>query len=298
MQLRRVLPFVFILLTATACFRPADDSFDTVDSEGAPVIPSETPLAAVTVIEPGSTAATSEADAVDAVEEDDMGDMSETTVPATPTTEPTELRIIESTNTPVPPPPTSEDSDSTVPTATQPTIITPQSAPNQLPIATATVGAEETEIVSDPDLQATPTDPAEASSECEYIVRAGDNAFRIALNNNVALEDLLAANGLPEEPILQVGQVLLIPGCEEDASAETAPTSASATSDEDETTTSTTSDQTIHVVTSGETLLSIARRYGVTVNEIVNANNLTNPNVLDVGQELIIPQAAEEADDE
>ena len=49
------------------------------------------------------------------------------------------------------------------------------------------------------------------------------------------------------------------------------------------------SGQTIHVVRWGETLGSIAARYGVTVNAIMQANGLTNPNYVYVGQTLVIP---------
>ena len=49
--------------------------------------------------------------------------------------------------------------------------------------------------------------------------------------------------------------------------------------------------QTIHVVRWGETLGSIAARYGVTVNAIMQANGLTNPNYVYVGQTLRIPTA-------
>lgn len=45
----------------------------------------------------------------------------------------------------------------------------------------------------------------------------------------------------------------------------------------------------VHEVSRGETLGRIARRYGVEVGAIVEANGLSNPNVLRVGQKLIIP---------
>lgn len=283
MHLRRVLPFVLILLVAAGCFRPADDSFDTVDSEGAQIIPSETPLAAVTVISPGSEPGEQQA------EETEEAIVQ---VEASNTPVPTQLRIIESTNTPQPIPTTDEGSALTVPTATQPSIITPQAPPNQQPIATATQSAETTaEAIDGAGLQATPTEISDTTSECEYVVQSGDNAFRIALNNNVSLDDLLAVNGLSPEPILQVGQVLIIPGCsaeEEEILAPTVETSIEGTEEA-----AAPVNEIIHVVASGETLLTIARRYGVTVNDIVNANDLANPNVLDVGQELIIPQDSE-----
>lgn len=45
----------------------------------------------------------------------------------------------------------------------------------------------------------------------------------------------------------------------------------------------------MHTVQTGETLGSIAQLYGVSVEDILAANNLTDPNMLSVGQQLIIP---------
>ncbi len=49
----------------------------------------------------------------------------------------------------------------------------------------------------------------------------------------------------------------------------------------------------IHVVRPGENLYLIAARYNVTVRAIMQANGLRNPNVIYVGQELVIPISAE-----
>jgi LysM repeat protein len=45
-----------------------------------------------------------------------------------------------------------------------------------------------------------------------------------------------------------------------------------------------------HVVQAGEFLSTIAPQYGVTVEEILAANDITDPNVIFPGQELIIPE--------
>ncbi len=46
---------------------------------------------------------------------------------------------------------------------------------------------------------------------------------------------------------------------------------------------------TIYTVQAGETLSRIAQRFGVTVNAIVQANQLANPDALRIGQQLVIP---------
>jgi LysM repeat protein len=147
-----------------------------------------------------------------------------------------------------------------------------------------------------PALQSTPSDAEtaveEPPTECEYIVQAGDNAFRIALNNNVTLADLLEVNELTENSIIQVGQRLIIPDCEDEGRVE-----ATVEVTEGETTEEAVILEDgfrLHTVAAGETLLTIAREYGVTVNDILNENeDITNPNRIVPGQELLIPPAQE-----
>jgi len=50
---------------------------------------------------------------------------------------------------------------------------------------------------------------------------------------------------------------------------------------------------TVHTVSFGETLFSIAQAYGVTVEAIAAANGLTYPYLIYVGQELVIPEVGE-----
>jgi LysM repeat protein len=47
----------------------------------------------------------------------------------------------------------------------------------------------------------------------------------------------------------------------------------------------------IHVIEQGDTLTYLAQKYNVTVDAIMKANNIQDPNLLMVGDKLIIPQA-------
>jgi LysM repeat protein len=50
-----------------------------------------------------------------------------------------------------------------------------------------------------------------------------------------------------------------------------------------------------YIVQLGDTLYSIARRYGTTVEAIAAANSITNPNLIRVGQQLTIPTSGSPA---
>lgn len=51
-----------------------------------------------------------------------------------------------------------------------------------------------------------------------------------------------------------------------------------------------TGSQSVYVVQPGDTLRNIAAQFGVSTNDLLNANVLPNPNLLEVGQLLVIPQ--------
>lgn len=98
-----------------------------------------------------------------------------------------------------------------------------------------------------------------------YIVKPGDTLYRIAREYNVTVSDIIDLNNLGTT-VLTVGQQLLIPNQPTDST-------------------------TTYTVKSGDTLYSIANKYGVTVAEIISANNLSSTS-LQIGQVLIIPTAA------
>lgn len=102
-----------------------------------------------------------------------------------------------------------------------------------------------------------------------HIVQAGQGLIEIATLYGVSIADIAAANGITEQDILRIGQELIIPGV---SSRDFAIARGS-----------------IHIVQPGESLLSIALLYGVTVEEIQTANELDNPDSIFIGQELIIP---------
>ena len=109
-----------------------------------------------------------------------------------------------------------------------------------------------------------------------YVVQKGDSLWSIANANNTTVDELANLNDLGTNTIY-VGQVLQIPN-----------TGSSGTTTPDT--------QTTYVVQKGDTLYSIALKYGTTPNVIIRKNNLKN-NTLTVGQTLTIPSDVESTGD-
>lgn len=126
---------------------------------------------------------------------------------------------------------------------------------------------------------------------CTYTVQAGDNAYRIAVNNNITLTELRTANSLAAVPVLQIGQVLDIPGCGQGTNVDTVQ-QPDDEAEADENTPPPPNGLTEYTVVAGDTLLAIARRFDTTITDIVEANDLANPDTLSIGQELLIPEGS------
>ncbi|MCC7450946.1 MAG: LysM peptidoglycan-binding domain-containing protein [Anaerolineae bacterium] len=96
---------------------------------------------------------------------------------------------------------------------------------------------------------------------------------------------IVQANGLTNANLVFVGQRLIIPGSNtSQATAAPAATSIS---------TAQPSASNRYMVARGDTLSGIARRFGTSVAAIAQANGLTNPSLLYVGQQLIIPGSSQ-----
>jgi LysM repeat protein len=117
---------------------------------------------------------------------------------------------------------------------------------------------------------------AEDTSGGTHTVQAGENLFRIALRYGVEMGQLASANNISDPRRIFVGQVLIIPGLSIPDASESIENPLVATS------------PVTHTVQRGEYLSSIAQRYGVTVADILSANNITDPNRIFAGQVLQI----------
>ena len=98
-----------------------------------------------------------------------------------------------------------------------------------------------------------------------YIVQRGDTLFSIARRYGTTVSALAAANGIWNPSLIYVGQRLWVGG----GGWTPAPS-------------------TVYIVRPGDTLYSIARRFGTTVSALAAANGIWNPSLIYVGQRIRI----------
>lgn len=113
-------------------------------------------------------------------------------------------------------------------------------------------------------------DAQTGTTQAVHVVQRGDTLLSIAAQYGVSVADIAAANNIQNRNILRIGQQLFIPGISAVEAART--------------------NQLIHVVQPGESLLAIAVRYGVTTEELAALNQIQDIDIIQPGQELIIPQ--------
>lgn len=95
-----------------------------------------------------------------------------------------------------------------------------------------------------------------------YTVAEGDVLYRIAHDYNATVANILKFNKITNPNYIYVGQKIIIPLSPPEA--------------------------IIYTVKSGDTLYSIARRYGTFVSNLIKYNYLTPPYIIYPGQQLVV----------
>ncbi len=152
-----------------------------------------------------------------------------------------------------------------------PTVITPTTSISPTIPALTTVVLVQPTLAAKPS--ATPTPSVSGQSTPTpwhwYTVRQGDTLYSIALRFNTSIKTLKRLNELTETTIY-VGQKLKVPGAASGGESGTRE----------------------YIVKPGDTLFSIAKRFGVDLQELARINHIVDPSTIYVGQKLIIPAGA------
>ncbi len=96
-----------------------------------------------------------------------------------------------------------------------------------------------------------------------YTVQPGDALYEIARRYNTTVENIVAVNNIPNPNQISIGQTLMIPASPPEA--------------------------IIYTVQPGDALYSIAQQFGTNIENILAFNYLPNPDMLYIGQQLVIP---------
>jgi LysM repeat protein len=110
---------------------------------------------------------------------------------------------------------------------------------------------------------------APAAALANVVVKPGETLSEIADRHGVSLTRLMQANGISNPNLVVAGQSLKLPGSS--AAAAGSARGGSVT------------------VQPGDTLSDIADRQGVSLNQLMQANGITNPNMVVAGQKLVLP---------
>lgn len=123
-----------------------------------------------------------------------------------------------------------------------------------------------------------------------YTVQPGDNPSLIAERFGVPVESILEANGIVDPTGLVVGQELIIPGAEPEGEREVLGATATPRSQPQPTPTAErTAEGDVYIVQADDIPETIAAQFGITAEELMAANDITDPTSLQIGQELVIP---------
>lgn len=157
---------------------------------------------------------------------------------------------------------------------TAPAPATPPAAPAAAPVAPAPPVAQ-------------PVEPK------KYVVKAGDNPWKIAKAHGISLEELLKANEIKDSKKLAIGDVLLLPAGVESkgapapaakpAPAASAPVTAPAAGD----------DWELYTIKSGDNPWNISRRLKVDHQKIMSLNAGLDFTKLKIGQQIKVPKKAQ-----
>jgi LysM repeat protein len=117
------------------------------------------------------------------------------------------------------------------------------------------------------------TAPVLAQSNIIHVVAPGENLFRISLRYNTSMYAIAAANNLYNLNYVYTGQRLIIPT----GGYSPAPVPVPQPSGQ------------VYIVRPGDTLGTIAARFGTTIQAIAAANGISNPSFIFTGQRLTVP---------
>jgi len=138
-----------------------------------------------------------------------------------------------------------------------------------------------------------PQDSLPAVDYIMYIVKKGDTLWSIAQKYNLSVDLILATNNIANSELISIGQEMKIPS-HKNAVAETNIVNQAIIDKKNNNINNNISqpkraEPVVYTVKAGDNLWNISRKYGVSVEVIIDVNNLKDKDLLSLGQKLEIP---------
>jgi len=135
-----------------------------------------------------------------------------------------------------------------------------------------------------------------AADSTMYIVKKGDTLWTIAQQYNLTVNSILANNNISNSELISIGQEMKIPS-HKGSVAETNIVSQTVIDKNSSNNNSINSNVSqpqkaepiVYTVKTGDNLWNISRKYGISVEVIIDVNNLRDKDLLSLGQKLEIP---------
>ena len=138
-----------------------------------------------------------------------------------------------------------------------------------------------------------------------YTVISGDSLYAIARKTGTSIQDLLSLNGLNLNSIIHPGQVLALSSKsatseakQEESASKEEKANEETTNEEASTSTKQSSSSGIYTVVSGDGLYAIARKTGISIDDLLSLNGLSLTSTIYPGQVLTLSANSQEAESE
>ncbi len=172
----------------------------------------------------------------------------------------------------------------TAPAKTQPEVASrPATNPSRYPV---TPGEDETSSRSTRQPAASTTRP---EGTTYHTVESGETFYAIARKYNLKPDELLELNGLKSYPLLKKGESLLVKGT---PLSKPAPVQETVSAPVREVASAAGNTPNYHIVKTGETFFSIARKYNITPEELRDINKLKEFPRVNVGDRFLLHSGA------
>lgn len=135
------------------------------------------------------------------------------------------------------------------------------------------------------------TTPRQTPNSGRYTIVAGDTVGKIAAKFGLATSTVLSANGLSNSSIIYPGQTLAIPAASP-ASFTPAPVAQVTPIAPPPASIGTTPVTSSYLIAPGDTISKIATKFGISIQSILNANNLNWSSIIYTGRTITIPGVA------